>query len=209
MVIGYSNTVNGIQQTTSIVNLYPGRNWVVQYITASSTTGLSGWPWQDWTIVRPNPLGFFTAVEDPWRPAAPVVICPHDHEQIIARLERMAREQEERQQVEEERRQAAAARARQLLLGELDAVQRAQFEAERYFIHIGRRGRRYRIRPAVSANIDVLSRRGGRVLERLCVHPQGAHRMPVEDTMLAQLLHLRDDEARLLQIANRHPALAA
>jgi hypothetical protein len=181
VVTGYSGTVNAFQTTSA------ASNWVVQYITAGSTTGLSGWPWQNWTIVR----GFFTAVEDPWRPAAPAVI----------------RRAQEPRQVEEQR-QAASARARQLLLGELDPVQRAQFLAEGYFVVIGRRGRRYRIRPAVSANIDVL-RRSGRVLERLCVHPEGAYRMPVEDVMLAQLLHLRHSEAELLRIANHHAALAA
>jgi hypothetical protein len=207
MVTGYSNTVNAFQQTTST-----GSNWVVQYITTSSTTGLSGWPWQDWTIVRamydrPRIVGApwwsNVTVEDPWRPAAPAVIrgLRRTQERLAAELERTARQLEEQ-------RQMAAARARQLLLGELDPVQRAQFAAEGWFVVKGRRGRRYRIRPAVSANIDVLGRRGEAVRERLCVHPAGAWRMPVEDVMLAQLLHLRDNEAGLLRIANHHPALA-
>jgi hypothetical protein len=184
-------------QTVVLSNPY-SQSWLVQYINTSAY-----WP-KPWQIVRPNPWSYLTAVEDQWRPAAPAVLrrLQRAQERVVAEMERAAR------QVEEQR-QAASARARELLLGELDPVQRAQFLAEGCFEVIGKRAR-YRIRPAISANIDVLRRRGGgRVYGRLCVHPQGAHRMPVEDTMLAQLLHLRDDEARLLEIANRHPAFAA
>jgi hypothetical protein len=177
-----------------------GMDWIVQYTSATTAVPTTPWPTQ-WQIVRPVISNYYTAVaENPWRPSAPAVI---DHvraaERYAAELERRARE--------EERRQAASERARQLLLGELDPVQRAQFEVEGHFVHLGRRGVRYRIRPFLSANIDVL-RRTGKVRERLCVHPDGAYGMPVEDTMLAQLLHLRDDERALLKIANHHPALA-
>jgi hypothetical protein len=168
-------------------------SWQVQYInTAASVT-------PPWRIIR-------SPFMSRWEPAAPALIRRQEalrraQEQAVLEMEQTARQLEEQ-------RQAAAARARALLLGELDPVQREQFLAEGFFVHIGRRGVRYRIRTGISANIDVL-RRSGRVRERLCVHPMGAGRMPAEDVMLAQLLHLRHAEAELLEIANHHPALAA
>jgi hypothetical protein len=193
-----SSTGTTTYSATTAVNSYVD-SWLVQYVDATYSA-------QQWQIVRANPWSYWTgSLEDPrWEPAAPAVIRGRQEasrraqERVVAELERTARQVEER-------RQAAAARARQLLLGELDPVQRAQFEAEGHFVVIGRRGGRYRIRPAVSANIDTLDRRG-RVTGRLCVHPQRAYDFPVEDVMLAQLLHLRDDERALLRIANRHPA---
>jgi hypothetical protein len=178
-------------------------NWCVQYV--SSTTS-SSWPYTaPWQIVRAPVWSTWTPTqEDDWTPAAPAVLEAHQRA-----LERQLAEIEQREREREERRQAAAARARALLIGELDPVQREQFETVGHFIHIGRRGRRYRIRKGISANIDVLRKSDAMVTMRLCVHPEGAHRMPDEDVMLAQLLHLRDDERGLLRIANHHPPIAA
>lgn len=108
-----------------------------------------------------------------------------------------------RPRLSDEERTAAAARAREVLFAELDHAQRQQLLSDGFFIVVGRRSR-YRVRRAIAANIDVLDR-SGRIDHRLCVHPID-HQVPPEDVMLAQLLHLRDDEKGLLRIANKHPA---
>lgn len=87
----------------------------------------------------------------------------------------------------------------------LDDKQRAEFDADRAFtIENAKSRRRYRITHGRIANIEVLSRRTGRRLHRLCVHPANED-LPIEDVMLSQLLHLRADEDGLVARANVHP----
>lgn len=182
-------------------------NYVNCYVTTNATSSTA------WSV-RYNLNDWGIVYYEPFIAAAPAIVHPPggqldpddlEHElralqnQAVGNLYAAA----EHLQLRLDARAAASQRARQLLLGELDPVQRAQFEAEGHFIVRGRRGRSYRIRRGISGNIDMLQR--GRVISRLCVHPHGAHAMPPEDVMLAQLLHLRDDERGVLQVANRHP----
>jgi len=93
-------------------------------------------------------------------------------------------------------------RALTLLLRQLNARQRQEFRAYKYFHVIGgRTGNRYRIRVDIVANIDVL-RGDGTVKHRLCVGPSGD--VPVYDVMAAQLLHLQEaaTEQRFVQQGN-------
>jgi hypothetical protein len=42
------------------------------------------------------------------------------------------------------------------------------------------------------------------VAHRLCFHPNDYYNLPAYDVMLAQLLHLKDDELAVQRIANVH-----
>lgn len=107
------------------------------------------------------------------------------------------------QQLAEEQRLRVEAekRAEELLLSVLSLEQALQYERERHFVVEGRR-HRYRIRRGRSGNVDVIDAKGI-ITHRLCIHPQEF--VPDQDTMLAQKLHLEDDEESFLRLANRHP----
>jgi hypothetical protein len=100
-------------------------------------------------------------------------------------------------------RATAERRAELLLQAHLNAVQRAQLATNDWFLIDGPSGTRYRINRGRSANIDVVDAQG-RVIRSLCVHPR--ENVPDADTMLAQALMLRYEEAEVLRLANRHPA---
>lgn len=110
--------------------------------------------------------------------------------------------QEETQQAAESR-QAASERARGLLLSMLNHRERKEFEDKGVVSVRGASGTRYRVKRGRVANIEVLHARGDEVRYRLCIHPVDPS-LPIEDVMLAQLLHLKADEAQFLEIANRH-----
>jgi hypothetical protein len=116
--------------------------------------------------------------------------------------ERAARQQEE-QRAYAVKREEANKRARQLLVENLSATQREQFERDGHFVVHGRQAR-YRVRQGRSANIDVVDRKGF-LSHRLCAHP--AEYVPDFDTMLAQKLLLENDEDYFLGRANRHSAM--
>lgn len=94
---------------------------------------------------------------------------------------------------------SARAKARELLLRFLDEQQRQSHDASGGFEVVGKSGSIYRINHGIAGNIERLDR-CGRTMERWCVHPSAA--LPAEDAMLAQLLHLREDDAGLRRIAN-------
>lgn len=94
---------------------------------------------------------------------------------------------------------SARAKARELLLRFLDEQQRQSHDATGGFEVVGKSGSIYRINHGIAGNIERLDR-SGRTMERWCVHPSAA--LPAEDAMLAQLLHLREDDAGLRRIAN-------
>lgn len=99
----------------------------------------------------------------------------------------------------------AAERARQLLLGCLDAAQRSEFERTLSFRVRGQSGRHYRIGFGTMANIEVLAE-SGEPLYRLCAGPID---LPTPAVMLAQKLMLETREAEFLRIAARHSHLRA
>lgn len=113
----------------------------------------------------------------------------------------------ENQPVPPRRPPAARQRARDLLISMLTPDQRKEFDDSQAFTLLAQSGKRYRITHGIIANIEALSRKGV-VTHRLCAHPHNASELPVEDTLIAQLLHLRADEAGFLRGANRHPMRA-
>jgi hypothetical protein len=85
-----------------------------------------------------------------------------------------------------------------MLMSLLDRGQQAMFLKEEAIIEVAPSGNRYRLRLAITGNIERLNNRG-RPIERLCVHPAG---VPVGDVLATQLLLLRTDEAELRRMAN-------
>lgn len=84
----------------------------------------------------------------------------------------------------------------------LSRKEKREFAKDKTITVKGNAGGRYRIKWGRTANIEVLH--GRRVDHRLCIHPVDPS-LPIEDVMLAQILHLKTDEAEVLRIANRHP----
>lgn len=124
-------------------------------------------------------------------------------EQRRQQLEQQRLELEQQQQAER-KRQEALEKSRQLLLSHLRPEQRKTFEQHKWFVVEGGKSKQqYRIRNCVSANIDVLNKKGD-VTHRLCAH--GSYDLPLYDHMLMQKILLQYDEQRFLSIANRHAA---
>ena len=98
------------------------------------------------------------------------------------------------------KRTTAEQRARQLLLIALDRDQRRDLARYDYFYtNVG--PRRYKIAKGRSGNVHLVDREGNELV-RYCAHP--SEMVPDYDTMLAQLLTLRHNEAGFLAIANVH-----
>ena len=90
-----------------------------------------------------------------------------------------------------------------LLLENLSAPQRHDYEAHGYFYVIGgKTGRRYRVHDRHSLNVVQLGPKGQRVA-RLCFFPKGD--LPAGDVLLAQKLALELFETETLRIAGRFP----
>jgi hypothetical protein len=94
-------------------------------------------------------------------------------------------------------------RAIQLLVENLSASQREQYEAYRYFDVVGGdTGKQYRIRHGYQMNVEELDQKGRRV-RLLCFMPKG--NVPIGDMMLAQKIALELFEPDALRVANRLP----
>jgi hypothetical protein len=98
----------------------------------------------------------------------------------------------------------AKVRARSLLDSVLTLEQRQFMERHGYIPVVGSKGRRYHIRTTggASGNVALVDEKEA-VLGRFCAHPTSAHgSIPTEDSFVAQLLHLQDDEDDFLHKAN-------
>jgi hypothetical protein len=97
-----------------------------------------------------------------------------------------------------EKRKIAEARAEQLMFTILKPEQVRQYRDHGYFeTHVNERI--YRIKKERSQNIEQIEK--GKPILRLCAHP--SEWMPDADNMVSQLLMLRTDEKKFLEIANR------
>jgi hypothetical protein len=108
------------------------------------------------------------------------------------------------QKVAQEKRARAQVRARSLLDSVLTPEQRQYMERHGYIPVVGSKGRRYHIRTTGGASGNVaLVDDSDKVTGRFCAHPTSAHGyIPTEDSFVAQLLHLQDDEDDFLGRAN-------
>jgi hypothetical protein len=98
----------------------------------------------------------------------------------------------------------AEKRANELLISNLSAHQREQFEELGHFDVVGGdTGKRYRIYRAHQLNVAELDS-GCQRVRLLCFMPRGG--VPLGDVVLAQKLSLELFESDVLKVANRSPA---
>lgn len=121
--------------------------------------------------------------------------------------ERVEAERQQREASAERRvaEAAASSRAKDLFVSFLSSSQRAEFANREHITVTGRSGARYRIRKGTSGNVAVLRGETEQVMNHLCFHPADYYSLPVYDVMLAQLLHLQDDDVSIRRVANVHP----
>ncbi len=101
-------------------------------------------------------------------------------------------------------RDLAEATARALLIDNLDADQRKQFEAAQTFEVLSRDGKRiYQVRYGKAGNVFLM--KNGKPVSKFCIHPTDS-RIPTEDVMLVQKLMIEGAEEEFLRIANRSAA---
>lgn len=112
--------------------------------------------------------------------------------------EEVARRQEV-QAAADAARKAADDKATALLLENLDGQQRKDYNEKNYFIVKTARGM-YRIERGNVYNVAILDN-GGNAVEHICAVP--SERVPLGDSLLAQLLSLKYDEEAFLRVANR------
>ena len=94
--------------------------------------------------------------------------------------------------------EAAASRADQLLISFLEPSQAESYKRDRRFdVPVG--DRIYRIHKGRAGNVHLIE--NGKPVAKLCAHP--AVWTPDGDTMLAQLLMIKTNEAEFLKTANR------
>lgn len=105
----------------------------------------------------------------------------------------------EAQRVAENKRKAAEERARGLLISMLDEQQRADLKRDSHFFVNAPSGRLYRIDYGSHGNVKVIDRKTRKVLERLCIQPDG---VPAGDTNLMQKLLIETAEETFRAHAN-------
>jgi hypothetical protein len=95
-------------------------------------------------------------------------------------------------------RQDAISKADELLVSNLNKVQRIQYEKFGWFFVESESGKKYRIRKGRQINIDVFE--NDKIVKRICAHPQVD--CPDQDTMLIQKIMLEHQEKEFLNIAH-------
>ena len=185
--------------------------WNASGTTSAITTASS--TWNQWTSATTTSATTASTIWVDWvgGTCSNKIYAQEYHEPVKRSAEdlaRMAREQNEREakfaaerDAERELRIAAEAKAEKLLLENLTLKQREEYKKDKLFVVHGRSGRRYRIRPQRTGNVDVIDR-FGKIEHRLCAHTR--EDIPIADNMLAQKLMLEHDEHYFLHIANRH-----
>lgn len=138
---------------------------------------------------------------------------PISPEERAAR-DRVHAENLEQAKLAKEARQEAKKRAHKLLVENLTAKQRKQFEENDFFdldVEDSKGAmRRYRINRGTSGNIHLMDK-SGRTMRRYCAHPFNSYSIPVEDVMLAQKLMIEHEEEKFVKLANvqfTHPDYA-
>lgn len=173
--------------TSSYTSTSTAMTWAQWTESTAATTTSIGTTWTFWVGQQAGSYGQQGLVETP---------------EQAAERERLNQCYREQQAATAEARKAAVERARKLLVENLSAAQREEFERTGHFVVHGRQAR-YRVRQGRSGNIDVVDRKGF-LSHRLCAHP--GEYVPDFDTMLAQKLLLENDEDYFLGRANRHTA---
>lgn len=108
-------------------------------------------------------------------------------------------EEKARLVAERAEQEVADRRAEELLLGALDAEQKAEYALDKSFHVRDRWGRRYRIRRAWSGHVARVND-SGKEVERFCIHPR--IRVPLPDNQLLAKLMIETDEDQFRRTAN-------
>lgn len=173
-------------------------------VTNSTTTTANdltafGDVWQSWTSGTTSTYIYAAPADPPI--VQPIVETQEQMQLRIAREAEERREYERKAREERQRKEAAQARAKALLLENLTTEEAEEYLQRQAFRIMAANGKRYEIRHGLAGNISELDEKGKHVA-RYCVAPEKAWSMPVEDTLLAQVLFLRSDPQALFAHAN-------
>lgn len=187
--------------------------WVTWNETASTTTNLTV-VWDHWigttstattTTTTTIWTGWTSGTGDTL--SRPVVVA-HRRAQTPEELEVLRQRQQEyedRIRREREEKDAADKRAEELLVEHLNGRQRRQYRKDKSFTMVGRDGNRYRVTRAWGGHVLRISK-GGKPLERWCVHPDRT--VPLPDNQLIAKLMLETNPEEYRRIANVTPMAA-
>lgn len=196
------------QQAPSLTVTYANNAflWNTWTSTASTASYTINTVWNGWTGTIANSSttgsGYY------YNNGAQHTRIPEASAERVAEVQRRAEEQRQRRLAIDEAEKAAEVRAAETLLSLLTEDQRVQWQREKAFELITQAGRRYRIERGVAGNISLIE--DGEVTERLCAHPPVEFReegriigrLPREDVVIAQMLHLQADEEDFRRVAN-------
>lgn len=176
------------------------------YSSGSTSTAAAWSYWNNTLTATANPVTYTTNavwvywVQTDLRVSAQVRVTAQEFEPLPETEEQKAARQKalienaERLKKETEIKE----RAMKLLREHLSEGQRKHFDKHGVIPIITKNGNIYRISKGIAGNINRLDR-NGKVIERLCVHPDG---VPEGDAMLSQLLWLEWNEEELRNKAN-------
>lgn len=169
--------------------------WQTLPITLTTTSASTIWEtWVDTPNGHPTRILRPDARPAPTRPAIQVLETEEERRRRDEQYARFRQEEEEKNR----RIREAYGRAMDLLKGFLSNEQRDSLEKSKFFYVTAPSGRRYRIDEGTHGNLKVVNKEG-RVIERLCVQPNG---VPAGDAMLTQKFMIETAEDVLRRHAN-------
>jgi len=201
----YHHVTGGTAPTVMANSIYAENTWecwnTATSISATQYTSYTNQVWDTWCTKEYYNIG-------PVRATVSTPRVPTEEERLaaVARREAQRIADAERNKAHSEKMAKARARAKSLLLEFLTPEQIEYMDRHGHIPVIGSRGRRYRIKTGntASGNVAVVDDKG-KELGTFCVHPRGPHDgglLPLEDSWLAQVLHLQSDEDEVLRVAN-------
>lgn len=182
--------------TTMTSNYWP-------YWTQALATNTVTIQWRYWVkntyssqIVSSSQLQNFAARQG-YIPPAPRVRTAAE---IAEEARQQARYLEERRATQ--RRMAEILeRAEGLLMQHLTELQRKEYKKHRHITVRSQTGRKFRLGATHSSGNIILLNDKDEQVSKYCAHPWD---VPMPDTLLSQIMHLRHNEAEFLARANRH-----
>lgn len=174
--------------------------WNLRYTLTTSASSTNDQIWLLWSDTTNCTATTLVSSNDLWG------IWHADYQE--SKEQKAARLVADQQRVEAARLRQIEARARTeeartkaeiLLLGNLTAEQRAEYEEHKHFHVRARSGKRYRIQCGRAHNVFTVRKDGLAVIEH-CAHVGAA--VPNEDNILAQKLLIEHDEEAFLRTAN-------
>ena len=169
-------------------------------VTESSSTTTS--VWVEWTTTTASTSGTYTSTAwSTWTQGATSAQHMYPTQSEVERSEARNREILRMREAELERvrlQEEAYERAKKLLVSVLSKEQREEYESHKHFTVQGKKNR-YLIQQGNAFNVIRLDDAGKKV-EILCAVPKVS--VPMPDIMLAQMLHIQNDEAAFIRVAN-------